>query len=268
MDTSSTYNVLVFDSGVGGLSVFQEMQARLPNLNYVYVFDNKAYPYGELSPETLLERVSHIVEYHVKVHHIDLVVVACNTASTIVLPKLRKQLTIPIVGVVPAIKPASLLSNESVALIATPATITREYTKDLIRDFSDGKTVEMLGSTQLVDMAEAKLRGEAVDMQALSQLLRPICDQVDVAVLGCTHFPLIRQEIKQVLGEGVILVDSGEAIARRVKALIQQLEATTKPMVRPHLIYSTAPTWQEGALNESLHELGFSPVQISPLQDV
>lgn len=240
----------------------------LPNLNYVYVFDNEAYPYGELSPEILLARVNQIVLQHTQKHQIDLVVIACNTASTIVLPKLREQLTIPVVGVVPAIKPASLLSNDSVALIATPATITRKYTKELVRDFANGKTVEMLGSTKLVDMAEQKLRGKAVDSQELSQLLEPICNRVDVAVLGCTHFPLIKEEIGQALGKGVTLVDSGEAIARRVKALILQLEATTKPAQRPHLIYSTAPTWQEGALNNSLHKLGFSPVKIFPIQGV
>ncbi len=115
--------------------------------------------------------MNQIVLQHTQKHQIDLVVIACNTASTIVLPKLREQLTIPVVGVVPAIKPASLLSNDSVALIATPATITRKYTKELVRDFANGKTVEMLGSTKLVDMAEQKLRGKAVDSQELSQLL-------------------------------------------------------------------------------------------------
>lgn len=267
MDMSSTHNVLVFDSGVGGLSVFKEMQALLPNLNYCYVFDNEAYPYGELSPDTLLSRVGSIVLRHVESQNIDLVVIACNTASTIVLPALRKMLNIPVVGVVPAIKPASLLANESVALIATPATITREYTQDLIRNFATGKKVEMVGSTRLVDMAEAKLRGEVVDIEELRQILKPI-KGADVAVLGCTHFPLIKEEIQLALGNEVTLIDSGEAIARRVNVLIQQLETTKHSSIRPHRIFSTAPAQQEGALNDSLRKLGFSPVAPFPIQGV
>ncbi|NCO47257.1 MAG: glutamate racemase, partial [Vibrio sp.] len=128
----SQLNVLIFDSGVGGLSVYQEVQAKLPQLNYIYLFDNEAYPYGELNQEVLIKRVVRLVSDVVVKERIDLVVIACNTASTIVLPKLRSCLAVPVVGVVPAIKPASSLANKAVGLIATPATITRQYTHDLI----------------------------------------------------------------------------------------------------------------------------------------
>lgn len=254
--------VLIFDSGVGGLSVYKEIAERLPQLNYTYIFDNEAYPYGELEHNTLIQRVETLITQLVAENNIDLVVIACNTASTIVLPTLRENLTIPVVGVVPAIKPASNLANKAVGLIATPATVTREYTHDLVRNFAQSKPVEMLGSTRLVDMAEEKLRGKAVDLLELKQVLRPLAKHIDVAVLGCTHFPLIKREIQQILGEHVVLVDSGEAIARRVQTLLE-LESGEGIGIRE--IYSTAPPWEEGALNHALVELGFSPVQYRPL---
>ena len=272
MANSSISNVLIFDSGVGGLSVFQEIKAFLPNLNYTYVFDNAAYPYGELPPETLKRRVLEIVIQHVALHDIDLVVIACNTASTLVLPDLREQLSISVVGVVPAIKPASIQANRSVALIATPATVKREYTQELIDNFSGGKTIEMLGLTRMVDIAEEKLRGKAVDLNELSDLLAPInTHHIDVAVLGCTHFPLVKEEIQAVLGGDVILIDSGNAIARRVKELLQSREkkqdcaTDSQGSVKRHAIFSTAPPWQAEVLNETLSDLGFSPVTVCPI---
>lgn len=258
--------ILIFDSGVGGLSVYKEIQAKLPQLDYLYIFDNAAYPYGELEHETLVARVDALVSSLVEQHLIDLVVIACNTASTIVLPTLRSKLSIPVVGVVPAIKPASNLANKALGLIATPATITRPYTHDLIRDFSQSKQVELLGSTRLVDMAEEKLRGKPIDLVELKQILTPIDNKIDVAVLGCTHFPLIKQEIQQVLSSNVALVDSGEAIARRVADLLADRVNTQLSRCGTKEIFSSAPPWEEGALNITLHELGFSSVQYYPLE--
>lgn len=263
MESSNQPNVLIFDSGVGGLSVFQEINKRLPEVNYYYLFDNQAYPYGELSQETLLARVEALVVKMTQQFAIDLVVIACNTASTIVLPTLRAKLPIPVVGVVPAIKPASLLANRAVGLIATPATVTRQYTHDLIRDFAHEKEVELLGSTRLVDIAEEKLRGRQVDQQELAIILKPMKHKVDVAVLGCTHFPLLKEEIQQVLGDEIILVDSGEAIARRVQSLLHQLSPQSTKT--PWRIFSTAQPWDEAALNGSLKTMGFNAIELYPL---
>ncbi|NOH81868.1 glutamate racemase [Vibrio sp. RE86] len=256
--------ILIFDSGVGGLSVYKEIERKLPHLEYLYIFDNEAYPYGELEHDTLIKRVERLVTGFVDTHNIDIVVIACNTASTIVLPTLRARLAIPVVGVVPAIKPASNLANKAVGLIATPATVTRPYTHDLIRDFSQSKPVELLGSTRLVDMAEEKLRGKCVDLVELKQILSTIESKVDVAVLGCTHFPLIKEEIQAVLSDKVLLVDSGEAIARRVEDLLET--AGGKETRGKRQIFSTAPPWEEGALNEAVYELGFSVIQHYPLE--
>ncbi len=259
MQEPNNKTVLIFDSGVGGLSVYKEIHALLPQLNYIYIFDNQAYPYGELEQNTLIKRVDACIQSCLNNYSVDIVVIACNTASTIVLPTLRAKLNIPVVGVVPAIKPASSLANKAVGLIATPATVTRQYTQDLIRDFSNNKNVEMLGSTRLVDMAEEKLRGIPVNLDELRTLLTPLIGKVDVAVLGCTHFPLIKQEIALALGGDVTLVDSGKAIARRVKELLK-LE-TGRSRGERYTILSSALPWQESALNEHLESLGFNPIQ-------
>ena len=268
MRASSKKKVLVFDSGVGGLSVFQEIHRLLPNMDYLYLFDNEAYPYGELDQDVLITRVNKLVAALVEEHQADIVVIACNTASTIVLPSLRANLSIPVVGVVPAIKPASLLASQGVGLIATPATVTRQYTHELIRDFAQGKPVELLGSTRLVDMAEEKLRGESISIPELESILLPLRNKVDVAVLGCTHFPLIKEEIHQALGGEVTLIDSGEAIARRVKALLlSDMKEESQEEVSKK-IYASAPPWQEDALNTCLATLGFNPVQVYRHQGV
>lgn len=266
VSNQSIPKVLIFDSGVGGLSVYREIEMRLPQLSYTYLFDNAAYPYGELDQQVLLQRVERLITGLVEQEGFDIVVIACNTASTIVLPTLRSKLSIPVVGVVPAIKPASSIANKAVGLIATPATVTRQYTHDLIRSFSADKNVELLGSTRLVDMAEEKLRGRAIDLQELQNILSPLISHIDVAVLGCTHFPLIRDEIQQVLGKDVLLVDSGEAIARRVKSLLG-IEGSVCSENK-HTIYSSAPAWEESALNERLEQLGFSAIRPYPLLGV
>ncbi|MFC3024932.1 glutamate racemase [Vibrio zhugei] len=262
---TSQPKVLIFDSGVGGLSVYKAIIARLPQLSIVYTFDNEAYPYGELEQKTLLSRVLGIVQRAVLKDDIDLVVIACNTASTIVLPALRAKLQIPVVGVVPAIKPASLLSHLAVGLIATPATVTRPYTQELIQHFSPHKPVELLGSTRLVDMAEEKLRGHGIDLHELEHILAPLHNKIDVAVLGCTHFPLIKEEIQTVLGNQVRLVDSGEAIARRVAQLLSlPMDEEDRGQREKHRIMSSTTPWEETALNMELNKLGFGIIQNCP----
>ncbi len=268
MRVANKKKVLVFDSGVGGLSVFEEMHRLMPQLDYLYLFDNQAYPYGELEQSVLISRVNLLVSRLVEEYQVDIVVIACNTASTIVLPSLRENLSIPVVGVVPAIKPASLLAFKGIGLIATPATVTRQYTHELIHEFAQGKPVELLGSTRLVDIAEEKLRGKEVCIAELESIFEPLNNKVDVAVLGCTHFPLIKEEIYQALGNKVLLVDSGEAIARRVEVLLGNGSLDNVVEEGAKRIFASAPPWQEDALNKCLVKLGFSPVQIYRLQDV
>ncbi len=217
--------VLVFDSGVGGLSIYDEVRQLLPDLHYIYVFDNEAFPYGEKPEAFIVNRVLEIVTAVNQLHPLHLVIVACNTASTISLPSLRQAFSFPVVGVVPAIKPAAKLTrNGIVGLLATRATVHRSYTHELITRYAADCHIIPLGSAELVELAEAKLHGEPVDLDILRKILRPwlkLREPPDTIVLGCTHFPLLMDELKSVLPDGTRLVDSGSAIARRTAWLVE-----------------------------------------------
>lgn len=144
--------VLVFDSGVGGLSVYDEIRRLLPDLHYIYAFDNVAFPYGEKSETFIVERVVEIVTAVQQRYPLSLAVIACNTASTVSLPALREKFAFPVVGVVPAIKPAArLTANGVVGLLATRATVKRPYTHELIARFANECQIAMLGSAELVE---------------------------------------------------------------------------------------------------------------------
>lgn len=218
--------VLVFDSGVGGLSILNEIRQRLPACEFIYASDNEAFPYGTKGEEELIARVALVLQKLLQNFAIDIIVIACNTASTLALPHIRSHFTQPIVGVVPAIKPAAARSTTKViGLLATPATVARPYTKDLIHQHANNCTVISIGSSELVLMAEQKLRGEPIFTQQLTQILAPFIEhshtsQLDTIVLACTHFPLLRQEILAVLPANIDLIDSGAAIARRVEFLL------------------------------------------------
>ncbi len=174
---------------------------------------------GKKSEAFIVERVVEIVTAVQAQYPLALAVVACNTASTVSLPALREKFSFPVVGVVPAIKPAArLTANGVVGLLATRGTVKRPYTHELISRFANECKIEMLGSAELVELAEAKLHGEPVPQEELRRILRPwlrMAEPPDTVVLGCTHFPLLQEELLQVLPEGTRLVDSGSAIARR-----------------------------------------------------
>ncbi|MCX0498777.1 glutamate racemase [Erwinia billingiae] len=217
--------VLVFDSGVGGLSVYEELRQLMPDLHYLYAFDNVAFPYGEKSEEFIVHRVVDIVEAVTRRYPLALVVIACNSASTVTLPALRARFDFPVVGVVPAIKPAARLTrNGIVGLLATRGTVKRPYTHELVARFASECKTEMLGSAELVELAEAKLQGKPVPLEEVRRILQPwlrMKEPPDTVVLGCTHFPLLNEELQQVLPEGTRLVDSGAAIARRTAWLLE-----------------------------------------------
>lgn len=217
--------VLIFDSGVGGLSVYNEIHTLLPDLHYLYAFDNVAFPYGEKSEAFIVERVLAIVTAVTRLYPLALVVIACNSASTVTLPALRARFAFPVVGVVPAIKPAARLTrNGIVGLLATRGTVKRPYTHELVARFAGECKTEMLGSGELVDIAEAKLHGQPVKIEEVRRILQPwlrMAEPPDTVVLGCTHFPLISEELQQVLPQGTRLIDSGAAIARRTVWLLE-----------------------------------------------
>ncbi len=254
--------ILVFDSGIGGLSVLAEIQRLLPSENYLYVFDNARLPYGELAEQVLIDGCVALICEQVARTNAKLVVVACNTASTLVLPPLRQKLSIPVVGVVPAIKPAAKLTvNGRIGLLATPGTIKRAYTRQLIEQFAPHCQVSLYASSELVMMGEAKLAGIPVDHKQLATILAPMLnDDIDTLVLGCTHFPLLSDEISSVLGDKVQLLDSGAAIARRVVSLLEQTDNKLKINQQAELVGIYTSMQISSGLLHGLQRKGFSRV--------
>ncbi|RNM03397.1 glutamate racemase [Dickeya undicola] len=263
-DLPARPTVLVFDSGVGGLSVYDEVRKLLPDLHYIYAFDNEAFPYGEKPEQFIIERVVSIVDAVEKQHPLSLVIIACNTASTISLPALRARFNFPVVGVVPAVKPAAKLTrNGVVGLLATRATVQRPYTHELISRFANDCQILLLGSAELVEWGEAKLQGEVVPEDVLRKILKPwlkLPEPPDTVVLGCTHFPLLSEELQRVLPDGTRLVDSGAAIARRTAWLIEHLD-NPKLSTERNLAYCLSITPKVATLLPVLRRYGFNSLE-------
>jgi glutamate racemase len=223
--------VAVFDSGVGGLSVAAEIRRKLPDATLAYICDNGFFPYGVKDPALLKQRVDQVVSEAVAATRPHAVVIACNTASTVALPLLRSHLTLPVIGTVPAIKPAAALSRKRViGLLGTPATVAGAYTQDLIDRFAAGCTILRVGSVELVEMAEAFIAGEPPEPVIIRRVLAPFFDrpeaaQPDIVVLACTHFPLLAPFLRGAAPDGVAFIDSGAAIADRVTQILGQMPA-------------------------------------------
>ncbi|MCW8128310.1 glutamate racemase [Microbulbifer halophilus] len=223
-------SALIFDSGVGAISIAREIRRLLPGLTLHFGIDNSFYPYGSRSEEELRPRIVEQAGAMMRASGADILVVGCNTASTLALPQLRKVLDRPVVGVVPAVKPAAAASRAgTIALIATEGTVNRNYTRDLIRQYGNGCRVINVPAPELVRLAEAKLRGETITARDLEPVLARIFhtaggDRVDIAVLACTHFPLLREELDRYAPRRIQWVDSGAAIARRVSWWLDELK--------------------------------------------
>lgn len=219
--------VLFFDSGVGGLSVVAPAQALLPQMPVVYAADSAGFPYGTRSEAEIAARVPALLGRLVERYRPRLVVIACNTASTIALPVVRAALDVPVVGTVPALKPAAERSRTRViGVLGTEATVRQPYVDDLARQFAADCTVLRHGSAALVALAEAKLRGEAVDPGAIGGAIAPLFageagDRLDTVVLACTHFPLLADELAAAAPQPVDLLDGADGIARRIARLTQ-----------------------------------------------
>jgi glutamate racemase len=219
--------ILLFDSGVGGLSVLAELRAALPQAPVIYAADNAGLPYGAKTEAQIAARVAGLLGRMTERLHPRLVCIACNTASTIALGMVREVLEVPIVGTVPAIKPAAALTQSgTIGLLGTEATIRQAYVDRLEAEFATGKRLLRHGAPELVEAAEAKLRGEPVDpavyVRAADGLRRqPGGEAIDTVVLACTHFPLVAAELAEAFGPGVTFVHGALGIARRIAHLTQ-----------------------------------------------
>jgi glutamate racemase len=219
--------LLFFDSGVGGLSVLGPTRALLPTAPIVYAADSAGFPYGKRSEADLASRVPALLGRLVERFHPRLVVIACNTASTIALDHARAALDVPIVGTVPAIKPAAEMSKTRViGVLGTEATVRQPYVDDLAARFAADCTIIRHGSPELVELAEAKLGGEEVTVEAVKAAAQamfgaPEGERIDTVVLACTHFPLLGDELRAAF-PNVAYVDGGPGIARRIAYLTRE----------------------------------------------
>lgn len=217
--------ILFFDSGVGGLSVVAPTRVLLPHAPIVYAADSAGFPYGTKSEAEIAARVPALLGRLVERYRPRLVVIACNTASTIALPVVRAALDVPVVGTVPAIKPAALTSRSRViGVLGTEATVRQAYVDDLAARFARDCTVLRHGSAELVRLAEAKLAGRPTDPARYRAVLASLFDQpggdrIDVIVNACTHFPLVEAELAAAARADMRFVDGGPGIARRIAVL-------------------------------------------------
>jgi glutamate racemase len=218
--------ILVFDSGLGGLTVFREIKAARPDARYIYLADDERFPYGAIPEAELIARARSVIGAAIERHKPDLIVIACNTASTLALADLRAHFSLRFVGTVPAIKPACAQSkSRMVSVLGTQATVSREYTRALIREFAQGCDVTLVGSGRLATMAEAELAGAPAGDDAIAAEIAPCFVEndgrrTDTISLACTHYPLLLARFRALAPWSVDFIDPAPAIARRVAELL------------------------------------------------
>lgn len=256
---------LVFDSGVGGLTIAREIRRAAPEWRVDYAADSGFFPYGLKTDDELRARLPGLCAGLVERSGADLLVVACNTASTLSLADIRAATNVPVVGAVPAIKPAAAMTKTGViGVLATPGTVRRAYLDDLERQFAQNMTVIRRGSSGLVEIAERWARGEAADPALVEAAVRPMFAQprgaeIDVVVLACTHFPLIADAIQRACGSHVKLIDSGEAVARQALRVAPPHEPGAA-MGDP-IAYVTGGAANRAAMAPALNRLGYPLVE-------
>lgn len=258
---------LVFDSGVGGLTIADELRRAALDWVVDYAADSGFFPYGVKTDEELQARLPGLCAALVDHARPDVLVIACNTASTLSLGDIRAEVTVPVVGTVPAIKPAAELTKTGViGILATPGTVRRAYLDELERKYADGKTVIRRGSAGLVDIAERKVRGQAVDQEQVTYAVKPMFDGmqgqlIDIVVLACTHFPLIRAEIQAACPPHVRLIDTGEAVARQAMRVAPKTDRPPGEAVA----YVTGGAANRAAMAPALARFGYVTIEVVDL---
>lgn len=225
----STRPILMFDSGIGGLTVLREARVLMPDRRFVYVADDAAFPYGDWEEEALGARIVELCGGLIAKHDPEIFVIPCNTASTLVLAELRAAYPdTPFVGTVPAIKPAAERTRSGlVSVLATPGTVKRQYTRDLIARWASKCNVRLVGSTNLAALAEAYMRHGFVDEEAVRAEIAPCFierdgGRTDIVVLACTHYPFLANRMRKTAPWPVDWLDPAEAIARRALSLLAE----------------------------------------------
>ena len=254
-------SILIFDSGAGGLSILREVRKKLPVTRFHYLMDTACFPYGNQTDSLLERRIPELCKAAVERFDPAILVLACNTASTLALPLLREVLNIPVVGVVPAVRVAAghcaNSADTAFGLLATPATVKRPYTDNLISDFADGFEVHRFGSPLLVSYAERAISGEDVSSE-LEAHLGPWLEKhpgMKAVVLGCTHYPLLRKELER-LWPDHHWIDSGEAIARRTDEILRAAVSTRSTNIAESKVSPESGPHKETMSSTCLHWTG------------
>lgn len=257
--------ILVFDSGLGGLTVLAEIARLRPDLDLVYAADDAGFPYGAWPERELVARVVEVLGRLIAETAPDACVIACNTASTLVLPDLRETFPdLPFVGTVPAIKPAAAQSRSKlISVLATPGTVARDYTRALIDSFATDCNVTLVGSTRLASLAEAAMTGEAVADAEIAGEIMPCFvkragARTDSIVLACTHYPLLRDRLVALAPWPVAWIDPAPAIARRVDSVLRDRGlASGRPRARPIQAHFTSGRALSPIVAQALGGRGF-----------
>ena len=261
---AATAPILLFDSGLGGLSVLGELRKILPQAPVIYAADTAGLPYGTKTEAQVAARVAGLLGRMTERYRPRLACIACNTASTIALGMVREVLHVPIVGTVPAIKPAAAMTRTGViGLLGTEATIRQAYVDRLEAEFAEGKLLLRAAAPELVDAAEARLRGEPVDPAVFRRaadalLCQPGGERIDTVVLACTHFPLVEDRLAEAFGPNVRFVHGAQGIARRIVALTQGQEFRRD---RPDMAVFTRDESGSAALREALSRYGLEAIE-------
>jgi len=256
--------ILLFDSGVGGLTVHDALRDVLPEAPVIYAADLAGLPYGTKTEAQIAARVAGLLGRMAERWQPRLACIACNTASTIALGMVRDVLEIPVVGTVPAIKPAAALTQTgTIGLVGTEATIRQAYVDDLERAFAADKRLLRVAAPALVGAAEAKLRGEPVDPALIADVrdrLTALAGDaaIDTLVLACTHFPLLAEEFAAAFGTEVAQVDGAAGIARRIAHLLEGQDFEAAGLSR---FVVTGPITGARGLEQALTARGFGPAE-------
>ena len=264
----NSISIAVFDSGVGGLSILGSLQKNMPQVTYYYCFDNYCFPYG-LKDNSFLElRVYELIRKFITSYDIDVIVIACNTASMASLDFLRQRIQIPIVGVVPAVKLAAKKSISKVfGVLATESTIKQSYLSNLIDRYCDSNKVIRAASSKLVEIAEKKLYGYSYSLEEIFHAVEPLLKvpKLDTVVLACTHFPHLREELLKIAPH-IEWLDSAEAISKRVSFIINSIFESDKVKKNTHnYAFFTASTF---ALEDKSKKLWMNRFEFSNIQNI
>lgn len=271
--SASPPHVLVFDSGLGGITIYDAIRKQFPSVSLVYCSDNEGFPYGNKRETELIDRVSNVLVALDTTFQPDIIVIACNTASTVALPHVRKRLKQAVVGVVPAIKPAAKITRaQHIGLLATPGTVQRAYTQSLIAQFAPHFQWLLVGSSDLVQLAEQKMYGQTPSPEAISAAVAPFAqhpvEELDTIVLGCTHFPLLKAELQHALPHIKHWIDSSDAIANRVGFWLRELgfqENISPTMPSRHILVLTQKLKNEHSLQNLMKEHHLAQLTYLPI---